>query len=56
MGPYAGYIIGCYAIVGVVVAALIVWVIAEHRAMRRQLGELERAGVARRSAARTNSP
>jgi heme exporter protein CcmD len=56
MGPYAGYVIGCYAIVGIVVAALIVRVIAEHRAVRRQLVELERAGVARRSEARTEAP
>jgi heme exporter protein D len=56
MGPYAGYVIGCYAIVAIVVAGLILRVISEHRAMRRQLVELERAGVARRSAAPTEAP
>jgi heme exporter protein D len=49
-GPYAGFIIAAYGAALVVVATLIGWVIADHRAQLRTLGELEARGVARRSA------
>jgi heme exporter protein D len=50
LGPHAGFIVAAYLATAVVIAALILWVIADHGAQRRALAELERRGVARRSA------
>ena len=49
MGPHAGFIIAAYAVATIVVMVLIVWIIADHRAQRRILADLEKHGVARRS-------
>jgi heme exporter protein D len=50
LGSHAGFIIGAYAVAAAVVAALVIWVIADHAALRRSLADLERRGVTRRSA------
>ncbi len=50
LGPHAGFIIGAYIVVTAVVAALIVWVAADHAAQKRALADLERRGITRRSA------
>jgi heme exporter protein D len=50
LGPHAGFIIAAYIIATAVVAALIVWVTADHTAQKRALAELERRGITRRSA------
>jgi heme exporter protein D len=50
LGSHAGFIIGAYAVAAAVVAALVIWVIADHAALRRALADLERRGVTRRSA------
>jgi heme exporter protein D len=50
LGPHAGFIIAAYVATAVVVAALIMWVIADHAAQKRALAELERRGITRRSA------
>ena len=50
LGPHAGFIICAYIIATVVVAALVVWVTADHAALKRALAELERRGITRRSA------
>ena len=50
LGPHAAFIVAAYAIVIVVVAALIGWVIADYRRQRTTLQELERSGLTRRSA------
>ena len=50
LGPHVGFIISAYAIAAGVVAALIVWVIADHLAQNRALAELDRRGITRRSA------
>ena len=50
LGPHAGFIIGAYIVSAAVVAALVIWVIADHAAQKRALAELERRGVTRRSA------
>ncbi len=50
LGPHAGFIIGAYVVAVAVVAALIIWVVADHAAQKRALTELERRGVTRRSA------
>jgi heme exporter protein D len=50
LGPHAGFIVAAYIATAAVVAALVLWVVADHAAQRRALAELERRGVARRSA------
>jgi heme exporter protein D len=47
LGPHAGFIVAAYATAVLVVAALIAWVIADYRAQRRTLAELEQASRAR---------
>jgi heme exporter protein D len=49
MGPHAGFIIAAYAVASLVVVVLIVWIVADHRAQRRILADLEKHGVVRRS-------
>jgi heme exporter protein D len=50
LGPHAGFIITAYMIATAVVAALVVWVAADHAAQKRALAELEQRGISRRSA------
>jgi heme exporter protein D len=50
LGPHAGFIVGAYIVATAVVAALVIWVVADHAALRRTLADLERRGVSRRSA------
>jgi heme exporter protein D len=50
LGQHAGFIIAAYVIATAVVAALIVWVTADHAAQKRALAELEQRGITRRSA------
>jgi heme exporter protein D len=45
-GPF---IFGAYAIMAVAMLSLAIWVIADYRAQRRALAELEARGVTRRS-------
>ena len=52
LGPYAGFIIAAYAAALAVVAGLIGWIIADHRAQMRTLHDLEARGVSRRSSTR----
>ncbi len=53
LGPYASFIVGSYALVALVVIALIVWITADLRRQQNALRELESRGVTRRSAAKT---
>jgi heme exporter protein D len=48
----AGFVAAAYAAGVLVIAVLILWIIADYRAQRRILAELERRGVTRRSGAR----
>jgi heme exporter protein D len=50
LGPHAAFILAAYAAAIVVVAGLIGWLVADFRAQRRALGDLEAHGVTRRSA------
>ncbi|HET9902602.1 MAG TPA: heme exporter protein CcmD [Xanthobacteraceae bacterium] len=50
LGPHAGFILGAYAVAAAVILGLVVWVVADHRAQRRTLAELDARGVRRRSA------
>ena len=56
LGPHADFIIASYVAVAAVVAALIVWVIADYRRQRAVLADLEQRGIARRSAATGERP
>ena len=49
LGPHADFIIAAYAVVVLVIAALIGWIIFDHAAQRRILADLEQRGVTRRS-------
>lgn len=50
LGQHAAFIVAAYAVALSVVAALIAWVIADHRTQKRALADLEASGVTRRSA------
>lgn len=50
LGPYAGFILLSYAAAALVVVGLALWVVLDHRRVRRQLEALEARGVTRRSA------
>ena len=49
MTTHALYVTAAYAITAVVLAGLVCWVLLDQRARRRELAELEAAGIRRRS-------
>ncbi len=49
LGPHAGFIVAAYGAAVLILLALVVWIVLDHRAQRRALGELETRGVTRRS-------
>jgi heme exporter protein D len=49
LGPHASFIVASYAMAALVVLGLITWVLADFRAQRRVLADLEARGVRRRS-------
>jgi heme exporter protein D len=49
LGPHADFIVAAYAITIFVVALLVAWVVVDHSAQKRSLGDLEERGVTRRS-------
>ncbi len=49
LGPHAAFIIASYAIVAIVMAGLVAWLIADGRRQQRVLDDLEARGVRRRS-------
>jgi heme exporter protein D len=49
LGPYAGFILAAYGAALVVIAALVGWIVIDHRAQRRTLADLEARGITRRS-------
>ena len=55
LGPHASFIVGSYAVVAVVVVALIGWVIADYRRQRATLRDLEAQRRQRRSARQASS-
>ena len=50
LGPHATFIVLSYAFAALIIAALIIWVIADHRRQRATLKALDDAGITRRSA------
>ena len=49
LGPHAAFIIASYAIVAIVLFAIVVWLIFDGRRYQRALDALEARGVRRRS-------
>ena len=49
LGPHAAFIIIAYAMVCVIVALLVTWVVSDYRRQLRTLRQLEAEGVTRRS-------
>ena len=49
LGPYAAFIVAAYSLTLLVVAALVLWVLLDHRTQRRILADLEARGMTRRS-------
>jgi heme exporter protein D len=49
LGPHAAFIELAYGIATAIVAALILWVVVDHRRQLRRLAELEARGLVRRS-------
>jgi heme exporter protein D len=52
LGPHASFIWSAYAIVAVVIGALIAWLVVDGRQQERRLADLAARGVRRRSAGR----
>lgn len=55
LGPHAAFIWASYAVVALVIALLIVWLIADGKQQERRLEGLEARGVRRRSARASGS-
>ncbi len=49
MSAHALYVTAAYAITGIVLAGLVGWILIDQRARKRELAELEAAGIRRRS-------
>jgi heme exporter protein D len=49
LGPHSAFIVSAYAVATVIIAAMIAWVVIDHRRQMRVLEELEARGVTRRS-------
>jgi heme exporter protein D len=49
LGPHAAFIVGAYTVALLIVAALIGWVLIDHRRQRQILSDLEAKGITRRS-------
>jgi heme exporter protein D len=55
VSDHAGFVAAAYLLTAVVLAGLIVWVLADGRAQRRRLAELEARGIRRTSAQKENA-
>ena len=49
LGPHAFFILSAYAVAALIVAAMIAWVVLDHRRQARALADLEARGITRRS-------
>lgn len=52
MTAHGLYVLAAYAVTGIVLAGLIGWLIVDYRSRRRDVAELEAAGLRRRSDSR----
>ena len=51
LGPHAGFILACYVVTALVVAALFVWLFLDRARLTREIAALEAKGITRRSSA-----
>jgi heme exporter protein D len=51
MSTHAIYVAAAYGATVIVLGALAIWILADQRARKRELAQLEKAGIRRRSAA-----
>ena len=49
LGQHASFIVIAYGAAVVILLSLVAWIVLDHRAQQRALGELESRGVTRRS-------
>jgi heme exporter protein D len=49
LGPYALFIVAAYSLTVLVIGALILWVLVDHRVQRKLLADLDARGATRRS-------
>ena len=56
LGTHAGFIVAAYGASVLIILTLIVWIMADYRAQLRDLAEMERQGVTRRSARTERRP
>ncbi len=49
LGPYASFIVTSYALVALVLAILIGWIVFDYRSQTQRLRALDESGVSRRS-------
>ena len=49
LGPYASFIVTSYALVALVLAILIGWIVLDYRNQTQRLRAMEESGVVRRS-------
>ncbi len=50
MSGHLAFVVASYAVTSLAMVGLVIWVIADARARRRELAELERSGAGRRNA------
>ena len=55
LGPHAGFIVGAYSAVAVILAGLIAWLFYDGARQASALADLEAKGVRRRSAASSDA-
>ncbi len=56
LGPHMTFIVSAYGVAALIVAAMIAWVMFDHRRQLRMLAELEARGITRRSERRNGDP
>lgn len=49
LGPHAGFILGSYGAVAVILGGLVLTILLDHRTQKRALEALEQRGIGRRS-------
>ena len=52
LGQHASFIVIAYGAAAVILLSLVAWIVLDHRAQQRALGELESRGVTPRSTGR----
>ena len=53
---HLGFIVAAYAAAVIIVAALVIWLMLDYRALRRTLADFDRRGISRRSGSEPPPP